>query len=149
MRKVKPGMHEGAIVIVEVGFNLAKYNRNGEVYGFSEGLRSSNLWGNTLLGNVIAQQGSQARIALIGNWERVDENTIKGELIAGNLISKDWVFKIGESFPVGRRGTRKAYTKTDEGRIRGYSELLSDSTRYAKVIDLYVPEDSPVGSDSK
>jgi len=124
---------KGAIAIVEVdnGNKIMKLDYDSKVYVIDK----FTLQGVTL-GRAVSQQGSQARIALAGNWERVDENTIRGivDTFKGRDHSKypshtEWVLKIGESFPLGFVAGRSM-------------KYIKASTSQAKVIDLYIPDGS-------
>jgi len=129
--------HKGAVVIVEASANTAqrlnsKRTFNNQVYGYDKlTLRP------VIVGHIVALQGNQIRIALSGNWERVNENSIKGIVDftndgSGAWVGKtEWVFTVGEAFPIGSR-RRKSTTITAVG---------SESPTL-RVLQLYVPEDS-------
>jgi len=126
---------KGAIAIVEVDSrnNLLKYNMDAKVYGVDK----LTLQG-VVLGRAVSQQGSQARIALAGDWVRVDENTIKGAVDTfkgkdhGRYPSRfEWAFTVGEWFPLGF---------VDGSRNGRY--ITASSKWYARIIYLYVPGDA-------
>ena len=110
--------HNGAIIYGEASGartdDFGTYNRltRGRLYAYIESLSRY-----VRLGYLSAGQGSQITVALYGDWEKVDENTIKGmveyfaddgSLSPGPLGSlRVWggpvecELKIGEVFPLG------------------------------------------------
>jgi len=118
--------HEGAIMIIEVGSRLSTSRLTNQFYGYSQSRSSSRLVANVMMGRVISQHGSQAKIALNGKWERVDANTIRGNslrVFGNHRITRD--FTVGHEFPFSP--VLKAIMGTD--------------TNYARVVQLYIPGD--------
>jgi len=126
---------KGAIAIVEVdsGNNIMKLNYDSRVYGIDK----LTLQG-IVLGRALSQKGTQARIALSGDWQRVDESTIKG--VVGTYKGRDhdkypsrveWTLTVGESFPLGFVAGRSA-------------KYIKSGSSHAKIVDLYIPGDESI-----
>jgi|GEM_PF-3378477 len=125
--------YQGAIVIVDAGRRVIdnRYQINRVIFGYDKSTLRP-----VAVGNVVARQGTQLRIALSGDWERVSENAIKGMVSfvqdhSGAWTGKtEWVFTIGEEFPVG---------SIRHGRFVG---IVGPDSYRLRVLQIYVPEDS-------
>ena len=142
---------KGAFIHAEI-FNahtLKRYNRAGRLYVFDE-LISRYI----KLGFTLGQHGTQTKIGLFGDWERVDENTIKGmveffidESSLGTYKSRTGTtvtypkwwggpvecnLKVGDVFPVGRRFGRGG---------PGIIKADSPSPLVLKITHIYLPGD--------
>ena len=63
--KAEVAAHKGIMVVeVKPGRNLKTYSSRGEIYGYDKLTLKP-----VRLGYTITQQGSQAKIALLGEWE--------------------------------------------------------------------------------
>ena len=126
---------KGAIAIVEMdnGNNIMKLDYASKVYGIDK----LTLQG-VVLGRAVSQRDSQARIELAGDWERVNENTVKGVVDTfkgrdhGKYPSRtEWVLTLGESFTLGFVAGRGV-------------KYIKASSSQAKIVGLYVSEDAPI-----
>jgi len=145
--------HNGAFIHAEI-FNahtLKRHNRTGTIYVFDI-LISRYI----KLGFTSEQHGAQTKISLFGDWERVDENTIKGMVEfyveegsfgtyksrTGTTVTfpKWWEgpiecnLKVGDVLPVGRRIGRSG---------SGHIKAEIPPHIVLKITHIYIPGDSP------
>ncbi|MCL2565506.1 MAG: hypothetical protein FWE24_06835 [Defluviitaleaceae bacterium] len=131
----KPLKHEGVIMVIESDgrFMSGLTSRRVWTYALSR-VGAPTLSANVYIGNVLSQQGRQAKIALNGEWKRLDENTITGELFVsthGAGARKEWVLKVGEELPLSQV----------------HRAVMNSGTRYIKIVHLYIPEDAETSND--
>jgi len=129
-RSYDSAQFKGAVMVVETSRQPGLFGSQ-RILGYSQGLESRFTVANIWLGKTIEQHGPQLKIALMGDWERVDENTIRGTLIAirsreGARVVRE--FKIGQEFPI---------TTVSQA-------ILNSDTNQARVMQLYLPEDTSI-----
>lgn len=132
-----PNTYDGTVIVVEINHQFRLGKHLNRVYGFSKQQNTGRLVANVFLGNVISQNGNHAKIALQGKWDVVDENTIRGEVGLANRF--EWIFKIGEEFPVSQND------RTFSGGS-GHYQSMRATTPYCKVVELIIPGASPIDS---
>jgi len=127
--------YDGATMILEVNRRIPNQGplfgmRKRMIFGFSPHFSSKRMLANVSIGYMLSQHGSQITIALQGNWNRIDQNAIRGNLYAhlsseGTRIVRD--FNVGQELPISW--------------ARDFP--LGDNPNYAKIIQVYVPGDVP------
>jgi len=116
-----PRKRQGVIMILDAPEFRFSIGRDVRVFT-PIGPGSNLLRSDVVLGVVEAQHGAKVRVSLSGNFERVDETSIREVINDGR---PERVYKEGEDIPL-----------TQIVRI-----FMGPSTRYAKIVQLYLPSE--------